>query len=78
MVRFVQHCPARECALVRFSTFNMSASRHNGVVGGGQHVEPNNALLEHWTLDVIGHSPWGFSGPLLQISLLGEIGRQLI
>ena len=28
----------------------------------------------------IGHSPWGFSGPILQcfLRLLGEIGRQLI
>ena len=33
--------------------------------------------IEH-TINVIGHSPWGFSGPILQIFLLGEIGRQLI
>ena len=28
----------------------------------------------------IGHSPWGFSGPILQcfLRLFGEIGRQLI
>ena len=29
------------------------------------------------TLKVIGHSPWGFLEPILQIFLLGEIGRQL-
>ena len=29
------------------------------------------------TFDVIGHSPWGFSGPILQIFLSGEIRRQL-
>ena len=29
-------------------------------------------------LDVIGHSPWGFSGPILQLVLLGELGHQLI
>ena len=29
-------------------------------------------------LDIIGHSPWGFSGPILEIFLLGEIRRQLI
>ena len=22
--------------------------------------------LSYWTLDVIGHSPWGFTGPILQ------------
>ena len=26
----------------------------------------------------IGHSPWGFSGPIIQFFLLGEIVRQLI
>ena len=31
----------------------------------------------HCRLNVIGHSPWGFSGPILQIFILGEIGRQL-
>ena len=25
------------------------------------------------TMNVTGHSPWGFSGPILQIFLLGDV-----
>ena len=44
----------------------------------GEALDRRRTSNSFGTLDVIGHSPWSFSGPILQILLLGEIGRQLI